>query len=310
MTSSLAVSTWGPITFFKKFARSVIPERYRKTWRTWKASTAVAMVVRAGPLIPLYRLFEVKRAFERINRLDYLQEEIFLVANSEVEVGRAYACAKEPETVKWIETFVRPGEVMYDVGANVGAYSFIAYKVAKGDIKIFAFEPGYMTFPSLVQNIGLNKAQDNICALPVALSNETGIVVLNYSSLDSGSASHLLGSTTEEVAARETIPPVFKQPVLTYCLDELVKQFALPIPNHIKIDVDGTEYCVLDGAREILASSQLRTVLVEVDENEQKANQISALLEQNRFSLLSKYQHAGGTIYNYIFTRLGDAFQI
>jgi hypothetical protein len=57
---------------------------------------------------------------------------------------------------------------------------------------------------------------------------------------------------------------VFQQPVMMFRLDDLIERFALPLPNHIKLDVDGGELAVLDGASRTLGSPTLRSVLIEV----------------------------------------------
>jgi hypothetical protein len=51
---------------------------------------------------------------------------------------------------------------------------------------------------------------------------------------------------------------------MMFRLDDLVDRFALPLPNHIKLDVDGGELAVLDGASRTLASPTLRSLLIEV----------------------------------------------
>jgi hypothetical protein len=51
---------------------------------------------------------------------------------------------------------------------------------------------------------------------------------------------------------------------MTFRLDELIEQFGLPLPNHIKLDVDGGELAVLEGAERALSSPALRSLLVEV----------------------------------------------
>jgi hypothetical protein len=59
-------------------------------------------------------------------------------------------------------------------------------------------------------------------------------------------------------------PTSYAQPVLTFRLDDLVEQFGLPRPHHVKLDVDGGELAVLAGAARTLAALDLRSVLVEV----------------------------------------------
>src|SRR5262245_25440744 len=74
--------------------------------------------------------------------LDYPRSDIYLdVQSSDEYYLRLRSCYKEPETVEWIEKFVRENDVFYDIGANVGAYSLIASRFANGKATVYAFEP-------------------------------------------------------------------------------------------------------------------------------------------------------------------------
>ena len=83
-------------------------------------------------LLPKRTLVRLKANLSPIVQLDYRRHRILLHADSPLGLYRARACQKEPETVRWIEEFVRPGDVFYDIGANVGAYSLIASKYCGG----------------------------------------------------------------------------------------------------------------------------------------------------------------------------------
>jgi FkbM family methyltransferase len=195
----------------------------------------------------------------RPERLDYPDAEIYLRVISKKERERLKACSKEPFTVDWIHRWVRPGEVLYDVGANVGAYSLIAAKKPGGGARVFAFEPGYANVSSLCANIILNDAAELITPMPFALSNADGLSVLNLRGLEPGSARHTLEDRPSDEG-----PALYRQPVVTFRLDELIDRFALPLPNHIKLDVDGGELAVLEGAAAALASPALRSILIEI----------------------------------------------
>ena len=88
--------------------------------------------------------------------LDYERSQIRLVVDSEAELPRLNSCRKEPETVAWIERFVRPGDVVFDIGANVGAYSLVVDRAAGGQCTVYAFEPSFSTFAQLSRNVALN----------------------------------------------------------------------------------------------------------------------------------------------------------
>src|SRR5688572_14716010 len=67
-------------------------------------------------------------AANKPRRLDYDRADIYLRVTSKVEGFRIHACAKEPFTIEWIHGQLRAGDVLYDIGANVGAYSLVAAK--------------------------------------------------------------------------------------------------------------------------------------------------------------------------------------
>ncbi len=74
-----------------------------------------------------------------------------------------------------------------------------------------------------------------------------------------------------------------------------MRQFDLPMPNHIKIDVDGTEGQILKGSTEILGRPELRSILLEVNEGREGAVEVVRLLEKSGFVLHS--QRNGNSVY-------------
>jgi FkbM family methyltransferase len=202
--------------------------------------------------------------------------------------------------VAWIEQTLRSGDVLYDVGANVGAYALIAAHWTDGRSTVYAFEPGYTTFPDLVANIFLNGRAETVIPFPVALGAETGLTPFEYATLEPGGAAH--GGLAE---AGSAAPVLRTQTVPAYRLDDLVALLHLRSPTHVKLDVDGAEWWVLQGAAETLAASTLRWILVEVDSAGSQAGRIRDLLERYDFVLDSDHPHAGGTTHNWIFRKKG-----
>lgn len=244
----------------------------------------------------------VKESIKLIGQLDYPRAEIKMGLDSSMQLYRLSACSKEPETVEWIETNVRPGDVFYDIGANVGAYSLVAHAVAEGDCTVYAFEPSFSTFAALSENVRLNRCDGKIVPLHVALSAETKIFTFNYSQVVPGAASHGLDQPIGEDL--KPFEPTFTQPILSYKLDELINQFSLLPPNHIKLDVDGSELDVLKGADDTLSAAGLRSILVEIDEAQQRGEAIRAYLESKGFEVKTRHQRRGSTsLANYIFER-------
>lgn len=188
-----------------------------------------------------------------IRSMDYTGADLKMLIVTEWEgKWRQHAAEKEPQTVKWMEDYVRPGDIFYDVGANVGPYSLIAAHLGA---TVYAFEPEGSNYVRLLQNVELNEKTllGKVIALPLALWDQHEILTMHMSDPSPGAASH-----TYEPNGRARV----QQPVVPVQADDL-NMWGIPLPNHIKIDVDGYENRVLIGARLALNSPQLRSVLVE-----------------------------------------------
>jgi FkbM family methyltransferase len=194
--------------------------------------------------------------------MDYGDGDLFIYADSQFErATRTIPCAKEPDTISWIKEIIKPGDVVFDIGANVGNYSLIIAKHLNQNVRVFAFEPAWFNFMKLNRNVSLNGLETCVFPICAALSSQTGISWLNYSTLEYGSSMHSLG---EAVRLRDQeFAPALRQPVPSYTVDQAVA-FLDSAPNHIKIDVDGLEAEILSGASATLKNSSLRSLLVEL----------------------------------------------
>lgn len=255
--------------------------------------------------LPLRTQALTKSRLDSTGLLDYPGNPIRLVVDSEAELPRLRSCFKEPETVAWIERFVRSGDVLFDIGANVGAYALVADRATGGKCTVYAFEPSFSTFAQLSRNVALNGAEGRVIPVLVALSDVNGLVTFNYSSTAPGAALHSLGESLDNLG--RPFQPAFSQPVLSYRMDDFVAQFALTPPNHIKLDVDGVELKVLRGSSGILANPELRTILVEVEPTRPEAEAIETLLMANGFVVQGRYPHgpSADSTRNLLFTRGG-----
>lgn len=163
----------------------------------------------------------------------------------------------EPETVAWIKNNLCKGDVLWDVGANVGAYTLLAAKLVP-EAAVVAFEPYIATFSHLWENIALNRCSGQVTPLCVALSRSSAIDNLGVSDPRAGSSEHRLGDKRLKL----------QQPTLALRGDDAIKYLGLKQPNLMKIDVDGYEAEILKGMRRILRSGCLRLLLVEVHRDE------------------------------------------
>jgi FkbM family methyltransferase len=175
--------------------------------------------------------------------------------------------SKEPITLAWIDTFAE-GETLYDIGANVGMYTIYAAVMRKANV--YAFEPEALNYAELNKNIFLNDLHDHVLAYCLALSDMDKADRLLLSDFGLGISYHDFeeNSWTEDkafapdwVVSKENRR---QQGCIGRSVDSLLGD-GLPIPHHIKIDVDGLEHRVIAGMMETLRHSELKTVLIEIN---------------------------------------------
>jgi FkbM family methyltransferase len=216
-------------------------------------------------------------------RLDYSHQEIWLhVTSDEERRYRLRTPNKEPWTIEWLRSHLRRGDVLYDIGANVGVFSLIA--ALETGARVLAFEPGFANYARLCENIHLNGCAQTITPLPWLLANKAGLFPFEYRSLSPGQSRHVMRDSS---AAPQGDGLVYVQPMTSMALDLAIRLFAFPIPNHIKLDVDGAEGLVLEGAADTLGRPELRSVLVEA--NAQTGAEVTSRLERAGLQLAEQH---------------------
>lgn len=130
---------------------------------------------------------------------------------------------------------VRPGMVIFDLGANVGFYSLLASSLTGATGRVVCFEPAERNLAYLRRHIGRNRVS-NCVVWPVAVGRQKSTA---YFSAGSGPCEgHLASEGT---------------PVRVVALDPLIAAGELPPPQLIKCDIEGAELDALHGARAALA---------------------------------------------------------
>lgn len=212
---------------------------------------------------------------------------------------------KEPETIQWIDGFAA-NDVYWDVGANVGAYALYAAACAKA--RVLAFEPSAANYLLLNRNIELNRLSDSLTAFCLAFSDSTVLDALNMQTTEFGGALSSFGTPVNNDG--KTFVPSYRQGMIGLSIDEFVRIFAPPFPNHLKIDVDGIEDRIIAGAPGTLADPRLKSLSIELDAaRPDYTDQVIAAIEAGGLRLVAK-RHAEmfdtgayRNIYNYQFRR-------
>jgi FkbM family methyltransferase len=144
----------------------------------------------------------------------------------------------ETEKQRAIRRDVRPGMVAYDLGAQAGFYTLMLSRLVGPTGRVIAFEPYPENGANLLRHLRMN-AVENALLLPVAVSAAVNLVASFEAS------SHLsMGRLCGEVRSRLCVP--------TLALDDLCR-WGLPAPDLMKMDVEGAEIEVLEGAATLLA---------------------------------------------------------
>ena len=215
--------------------------------------------------------------------------------------------SKEPETLEWIDGFAKT-DVLWDVGANVGLYSL--YAALRG-LTVLSFEPSPGNYYLLSRNVELNGFDERIASYCIAFNDDTRLDSFYMANTDLGGALSSFGEATDWKG--EIFKAKFRQAMVGYSIDDFIRQFSPPFPNHLKIDVDGIEKKIVAGASRTLADPRLESVLIELNVNLDETAEIIRAMEDCGLSL-AKREHAEAyylgeakAIYNHIFVRKNPA---
>lgn len=215
--------------------------------------------------------------------------------------------SKEPEILAWIDSFA-PDDVLWDIGANMGCYALYA---ARKGTRVFAFEPSSANYYLLNKNIEINQLEDLATAHCIAFSDRTEVGALNMSSTMPGGAVSTFGLPAAAVACGDYTSAIqFRQGMVGYRVDDFVSTFNFVKPNHLKIDVDGLEDKIIEGALKTLRDQSVKSLYIELDiSQEEYCRRVTDHLAECGFELVTR-AHAplfeGGlyaNLYNHIFQR-------
>jgi FkbM family methyltransferase len=190
-----------------------------------------------------------ERAWITIDERDWLQSSIF--------ASGAY----EPEVWAALARFASGGEEIWDVGANIGSFALTAAQDHRVRC-VRAFEPDPLTLATLKTNLALNGNPAVVYAF--ALSDRAERKTLIHGPRTNTGMSTLSPTAdtgmTRHVSARDSLP-TFEVECRT--ADELIAHGDVPPPTLMKIDVEGWEFQVLNGAHHLLQSTRLKAIVFE-----------------------------------------------
>jgi len=162
--------------------------------------------------------------------------------------GNIYTGLYEFHEMAFLLHVLRPEDLYIDVGANVGSYILLACGVAGA--RGVAFEPIPATFKRMLANIRLNELEERVDCHNLGVGREEGILLFTS---DQNTTNHALAEGETSEAAAE---------VRVVALDSMIE---LKAPFLLKIDVEGFETPVLEGAMKMFANPSLKAVIMELN---------------------------------------------
>ena len=163
---------------------------------------------------------------------------------------------------------IQPGQVVLDIGANIGTHTLSFSRLVEPGGFVFSFEPQRISFELLCANIVANNLT-NVFPMHAGVSDQPGkiyVPVVDPTKKVNAAAFSIQGYTSGD-------------PVNIVTVDSL----GLGRCNLIKVDVEGMEYPVLLGARQTIQAH--RPILLVENNYKEHSEKIITLLKEMRYSL-------------------------
>lgn len=145
---------------------------------------------------------------------------------------------------------VSTNDVVWDIGANVGYFTTKFADKVGATGQVIAFEPTPRTYSSLLKNC---ITYQNIVCKNLALADKSGGLSFRDSGIENDPTNGLVEESTANAIKVEVVSA-----------DELIMAQSIPLPNIIKIDVEGYEYEVIKGMKATLNNRLLRNIFIEI----------------------------------------------
>ena len=160
----------------------------------------------------------------------------------------------EEHLLNLLVSLLRPGDTVYDIGAEQGLYTVFCSKAVRDEGHIIAFEPKGSLHERLRGNVRLN-ALTNVRLFRLALADYSGPGRLRSAEIGSAPALSTVAFEEENAQSEKvTVAPG----------DLIVEAKKLPLPAIVKVDVEGHELSVLRGLSRTLSGPTCRAVCCEI----------------------------------------------
>ncbi len=185
----------------------------------------------------------------------------------------------EPE-VSAMPRVIKPGDVVFDIGANYGTYTRVLSRLVGPQGHVYAFEPAAITMQGLQRTCRLLRLR-NVTFMRTALASQSGNATL-YTPIKAHGGYGVALAHLEHDPRR----PSVHETVATLTLDDFTKHHGIQHLDFIKCDVEGAELAVFQGGAKTLQRFHPK-IMAEVNQN-----------------YLDRHHHSTGQLYEFM-TNLG-----
>ena len=256
-----------------------------------------------------FKDFIENNAYKKINILN--TKTSFFIPNRLIEWRVDTFFTKEPETLEWIDGFEKKDNLIFwDIGANIGLYSIYNVIKNKNSVSI-SFEPSSSNLRVLTRNVSINKLENNIKVFPLPLTNKDNqFQIMNESDFIEGGSLNSFGEKFNFEG--KIFENRMNYQILGTSINYLIENNTLEIPDYIKIDVDGIEHFILEGASKYLENKKIKSLSIEINENfKEQYIKVMEIMKKSNFKVLHKKHNKDlipaeskySKIFNYIFIR-------
>jgi len=206
--------------------------------------------------VGLARYSIIRSLLERILpyfKLEFIEidgNKIFLDSNDSLNLS--FNSVYEKLETDYIKKEIKEGDIVFDIGANIGYYTLLFAKLVGNTGKVFAFEPDPTNFAILKKNIETNGYQ-NVTLIQKAISDKTAKIRLYLCNYNNGMHRIYDSTFCDDSVEIESVR-------LDDFLDSIVFDSMI---NFIKIDVEGAEFESLQGMKSILKKNISPKILLE-----------------------------------------------
>ena len=230
----------------------------RRSWRRFNQSIKF---IWKHPLVKVERFRALHRyfSFHILTRINNIEKPIAFISGTQILIKRDlsgvatnyFTYLADFEEMSFLLHFLKPEDIFYDIGSNVGVWTILASGVI--GCQTISIEPTKGAHAQLLKNINLNEINQKVITYNIALGKDEKLVHISTTK----------GALNRILSKKEDMSEVVKQKTLDM-INEVV------VPKLIKIDVEGYEMHVLNGGANILSDQRLQVIIIELNGSSKK----------------------------------------